>query len=75
MEGINQKTSCQIIAGFYQKNVAKGKSYSVKHFCQYGIPETMIYHVIENAEATESVNHKEGIETPQNLTKPQEDII
>ena len=75
MEGLNQETLCQIIAIFTKKNVAKGKSFSVKHFCQDGIPETMVYPVIEYAEATESVNHKEGIETSQNLTKPQEDII
>ena len=47
----------------------------MKHFCQDGIPKAQVYHIIEYAEATESVNHKEDIETPQNLTKPQEDII
>ena len=47
----------------------------MKPFCQDGIPETMVFDVVEYAEATGSVNHNEGIETPQNLTKPQEDII
>ena len=58
MEGINQESLCQIIANFYRKNVAKGKSYTVKHFCQDGIPNAQVYHVIEYVEATESVNHR-----------------
>ena len=75
MEGKNKKTLRQIIANFYRKNVAKGQSYTVKHFCPDGIPKAQVYHVIEYAEATESVNHWKGVRTPQNLTKPQEDII
>ena len=76
MEGINQETLCQIIAYFKKKkNVATGISYTVKHFCQDGIPKAQVYHVIEYVEATESVNHRKGVKTPQNLTKPQEDII
>ena len=47
----------------------------VKHFCQNGIPKAQVHHVIEYVEATESVNHRKGVKTPQNLTKPQEDII
>ena len=47
----------------------------MKHFCQDGIPKAQVYHVIEYVEATESVNHRKGVKTPQNLTKPQEDII
>ena len=58
-----------------KKNVAKGKSYTVKHFCQDGIPKAQVYYVIEYAVATESVNHRKGVGTPQNLTKPQEDVI
>ena len=45
----------------------------MKHFCKVGIPKAQVYHVIEYAEATESVNHRKGVGTPQNLTKPQED--
>ena len=51
--------------------IAKAKSYTVKHFWQNGIPQTQVYHVIEYAEATESVDHRKGVGTPQNLTKPQ----
>ena len=47
----------------------------MKHFCQDGIPKAQVHHVIEYVEATESVNHRKGVRTPQNLTKPQEDII
>ena len=47
----------------------------MKHFCQNGIPKTQVYHVIEYAEAAQSVNDKKGVGTPQNLTKPQEDTI
>ena len=47
----------------------------MKHFCPDGIPKAQVYHVIEYAEATESVNHRKGVRTPQNLTKPQEDVI
>ena len=60
---------------FTEKNIAKGKSYTVKYFCQDGILKTQVYHVIEYREAAQSVNHKKGVGTPQNLTKPQEDII
>ena len=75
MEGINQETLCQIVAIFTDKNVSKGKLYTVKHFCQDGIPKTQVYGIIEYTEAAQSVNHKKGVGTPQNLTKPQEDII
>ena len=47
----------------------------MKHFCQDGIPKAQVHHVIEYVEATESVNHRKGVGTPQNLTKSQEDII
>ena len=47
----------------------------MKYFCKNGIPKAQVYHVIEYAEATESGNHTKGVRTPQNLTKPQEDII
>ena len=47
----------------------------VKHYCQDGILKTQVYYVFEYAEATESVNHKRCIGTPQYLTKPREDII
>ena len=69
-EGINQKNLYQIIASFYQKNVAEGKSYTVKDFCQEGIPKAQVYNVIEYEEATESVNNSKGVGTFQNLTKP-----
>ena len=55
MEEWNQESLCQIIATFYWKNVAKGKSYTVEHFCQDSIPKAQVYHVIEYAEATELV--------------------
>ena len=45
------------------------------HFCQDGIPKTQVYGIIEYTEAAKSVKHKKGVGTPQNLTKPQEDII
>ena len=61
MEGKNKKTLRQIIANFYRKNVAKGQSYTVKHFCPDGIPKAQVYHVIEYAEATESVNQKKCV--------------
>ena len=60
---------------FTEKNVAKEKSYTVKHFCQNGIPKAQVYHVIEYVEDTKSVNHGKVVGTRQNLTKPQEDII
>ena len=60
---------------FTEKNVATGISYTVKHFCQDGIPKAHVYHLIEYVEATESFNNGKGVETPQNLTKLQEDII
>ena len=54
-----------------EKNVVTGILYTVKHFCQDGIPKAQVYHVIEYVEATESINHKKGVKTPQNPTKPQ----
>ena len=46
-------------------------------FAKMASPKTQACYVIEYAEpeATESVNHKKGVGTPQNMTKPQEDII
>ena len=75
IEGINLDTLCQIIANFYRKNVPKGKSYKVKHICQDGISKAQVQHVIEYAEATESVSYRKGVRAPKNLTKPQEDVI
>ena len=70
----NKKLYRRLLQIFTKKDVAKGNLYTEKHFCQDGIPKTQVYHVFYQM-ATESVNHKKDVGTPQNLTKPQEDII
>ena len=70
MEGINQKSLCLIIANFYRMKHSHGEAFLPKWYTQ-----KQGYNVIKYAEATESLNHKKGVWTPQNLPKHQEDII
>ena len=75
MEGMNQETLIQIIANFYhgkysQREIIYGKAFLLRwHPQNPGLPCYWI------CKSTKSVNHKKGVGTPKNLTKPQKDVI
>ena len=41
MEGITQKVRRQILADFYQKNLAKGKQHTFDHFVKMGYKKSL----------------------------------
>ena len=56
MERLKPEAQHQIISDFYQKNVAKGKPYTVKHFCAMGLKKTQIYRVMKLVDSGEAVD-------------------
>ena len=55
MEAVNAETRRRVIADFYRKNSAKGKSYCLKHFVKMSYKKTQIYKVMSQVDAGESV--------------------
>ncbi len=51
MEGINNATHRQIVINFYQKNLAKGKLYTVEYFPKLNINRHQVYHAIRRFES------------------------
>ena len=72
MEPLKPEAQRQIISDFYQKNVAKGKPYTVKHFRAMGLKKTQIYRVMKLVDSGEAVDQKKGQGRPRLLTKLQE---
>ena len=72
MERLKPEAQRQIISDFYQKNVAKGKPYAVKHFRAMALKKTQIYQVMKLVDSGEAVDQKKGQGRPRLLTKLQE---
>ena len=68
MERLKPEAQRQIISDFYQKNVAKGKPYTVKHFRAMGLKKTQIYRVMKLVDSGEAVDQKKGQGCPRLLT-------
>ena len=60
MEGVLLKVSCPIVADFYEKIVARWKTFSVRYFKKMESKKTLIFHVMQLADARESVTQKES---------------
>ena len=60
MEGVLPKVRCQIIADFYGKNVAKWKTFAIRHLKKIECKKTVIYRVMQLVDAGESVMQKES---------------
>ena len=61
MEGVLQKVSCPIIADFYEKIVARWKTFSVCYFKKMeSKKKNVIFQVMQLADAGESVTQKES---------------
>ena len=55
MEGILPKVRCQIIADFNEKNAAKWKTFTVRHFKKMECKKIAIYRVMQQMDAGKSV--------------------
>ena len=60
MEGITQKVRRQILADFYQNNLAKGKQHTFDHFIKMGYKKSTIYRIMQRVDAGESMEQREG---------------
>ena len=60
MEGVLLKVRHPIIADFYEKKVAKWKTFSVRHFKKIECKKTSFFHVMQLLDAVESVTQKES---------------
>ena len=61
MEGVLPKVRCQIIADFYGKNVAKWKTFTIRHYKKIECKKkNAIYREMQLVDAGESVLQKKS---------------
>ena len=72
MKGVKPKVCRLIIADFYRKNLARGKSYTVRHFKRMGYKKPQIYTVMKRVDEGEPLVRRKSQGGPQKLSTAQE---